>query len=1033
MAQGAATGEARAVAPVPALPRVDAQPTAVRIPLGWRVMVVSDLRLRPEPAPFSPASAGEIAGNLRDWTGPGVLVICGGLFDPPETDTEDLGRWVEGALAAHTDLRDALRAFAAVGDRRILLIPSPPEAVMLADGAQGTGDGPHACPAVRKILGQLGIELAPSIHLHAATAVGERVVVLRAGPPSPAPARPEGSQTAGGAVGTPASEQQRWLAGMDRLERPSSSESFVTSRTLYRRLGRYAWWLLVPVMAALLLRLPFVLSGLTHLFGNAPGPKHALARAHNASWGIRLVVAGGITLVELLVLALVLAVLSRRVWVALGGQRLPPPWRRGQDRSGDAQLDPELDEARALVATGAAGLIEGGNLRAQLVHLGTGFYATPGGTTEVVREHRGRVGLAPVFLPYLQVAFVEIETGADLHVRLMRAEAGLPNSTRLERMVSAEHVVKGRKPGADLHPAMVASWPRGAPWPPPPDRSGERQRARRVRRIAAAAIFLAGLVDLLVAVSPPLRADLHLVTRYLPLGVSEAAGALVALAGIGLMMLARGILRGQHRPWQVAILLLSGSAVLHLVRSADVISIVLSLGVVTLLLVERRWFRAATDTRSARSAATTVVLGAVVAVAFATLAAEIAGGVRRQALPGAPWVALAAAERLVGLHTIAMPDTVNDFMGPSMLAVGCALVVACLFLATRPVVDRGLSATWAASTRRAAEHRARDIVRRHGTESLDYFALRDDKRWFFHRDGLVAYAVYGGMCLVSPDPIAPVEERTHIWQAFRHFADRHGWGVAIIAASEEWLPIYRKSGMHHVYIGDEALVDVPSFSLQGGKMKGLRQACTRLSRYGYRVEFLDPATVGPHLATSIVDLMERKRRGETERGFSMCLGRVFDRRDTGLLQTVVFGPDGEPVAMCQFVPAPGIGGYSLDLMRRDPGEHPNGLIDFALCTTIEHLRDRGERGLSLNFAAMRSTLEGEGGDGMAQRVERWALRRMSEVLPIESLWRFNNKYSPAWIPRYVVYDAPERIAPAVAAIFRAESLTEMPVIGRFLG
>ena len=672
MAQGAATGEARAVAPVPALPRVDAQPTAVRIPLGWRVMVVSDLRLRPEPAPFSPASAGEIAGNLRDWTGPGVLVICGGLFDPPETDTEDLGRWVEGALAAHTDLRDALRAFAAVGDRRILLIPSPPEAVMLADGAQGTGDGPHACPAVRKILGQLGIELAPSIHLHAATAVGERVVVLRAGPPSPAPARPEGSQTAGGAVGTPASEQQRWLAGMDRLERPSSSESFVTSRTLYRRLGRYAWWLLVPVMAALLLRLPFVLSGLTHLFGNAPGPKHALARAHNASWGIRLVVAGGITLVELLVLALVLAVLSRRVWVALGGQRLPPPWRRGQDRSGDAQLDPELDEARALVATGAAGLIEGGNLRAQLVHLGTGFYATPGGTTEVVREHRGRVGLAPVFLPYLQVAFVEIETGADLHVRLMRAEAGLPNSTRLERMVSAEHVVKGRKPGADLHPAMVASWPRGAPWPPPPDRSGERQRARRVRRIAAAAIFLAGLVDLLVAVSPPLRADLHLVTRYLPLGVSEAAGALVALAGIGLMMLARGILRGQHRPWQVAILLLSGSAVLHLVRSADVISIVLSLGVVTLLLVERRWFRAATDTRSARSAATTVVLGAVVAVAFATLAAEIAGGVRRQALPGAPWVALAAAERLVGLHTIAMPDTVNDFMGPSMLAVGCA-------------------------------------------------------------------------------------------------------------------------------------------------------------------------------------------------------------------------------------------------------------------------------------------------------------------------------------------------------------------------
>ena len=56
---------------------------------------------------------------------------------------------------------------------------------------------------------------------------------------------------------------------------------------------------------------------------------------------------------------------------------------------------------------------------------------------------------------------------------------------------------------------------------------------------------------------------------------------------------------------------------------------------------------------------------------------------------------------------------------------------------------------------------------------------------------------------------------------------------------------------------------------------------------------------------SIVDLMARKRRGETERGFSMCLGRVFDPRDTRLLQTVAFGPDDDPVAMCQFVPAPG--------------------------------------------------------------------------------------------------------------------------------
>ncbi len=81
----------------------------------------------------------------------------------------------------------------------------------------------------------------------------------------------------------------------------------------------------------------------------------------------------------------------------------------------------------------------------------------------------------------------------------------------------------------------------------------------------------------------------------------------------------------------------------------------------------------------------------------------------------------------------------------------------------------------------------------------------------------------------------------------------------------------------------------------------------------------------------------------------MMLGRLFDPRDTGLLLTAVYGPDGSPVAMCQFVPSPAIGGYSLDLMRRDPGDHPNGLLDFALCSTITHLKERDMRGPQLEL------------------------------------------------------------------------------------
>jgi lysylphosphatidylglycerol synthetase-like protein (DUF2156 family) len=203
-------------------------------------------------------------------------------------------------------------------------------------------------------------------------------------------------------------------------------------------------------------------------------------------------------------------------------------------------------------------------------------------------------------------------------------------------------------------------------------------------------------------------------------------------------------------------------------------------------------------------------------------------------------------------------------------------------------------------------------------------------------------------------------------------------------------------------------------------------------KHGYRVEFMDPSSIDPSRVPEIVAMMEMLRRGEDERGFSMGLGRIFHPKDKDLLLTVVYDSNEKPVALCQFVPSPAINGYSLDIMRRDPGDHPNGLIDFALCSTIEHLAQSGAKGLSLNFAAFRSVLDGEAGEGTFTRVERWALKRLSGILPIESLWTFNSKYNPEWLPRHLVYPAIENFVPVVVAILRAESLSEIPVLGRFL-
>jgi lysylphosphatidylglycerol synthetase-like protein (DUF2156 family) len=431
----------------------------------------------------------------------------------------------------------------------------------------------------------------------------------------------------------------------------------------------------------------------------------------------------------------------------------------------------------------------------------------------------------------------------------------------------------------------------------------------------------------------------------------------------------------------------------------------------------------------------TLAGGALTAVAVGTFGAEIGTVLSRsrhhQRLP-LPTAIHASAERLLGLGTVHLPHRLDEFFRPAMLTVGVALVLAAAYLYFRPVVSRRRASAGVD----AGLTKAREIVRRHGSGTLDYFALRTDKQFFFWADTVVAYAVYGGVCLVSPDPIGPVAEREEGWRAFRGFADAQGWTLAILGAGEDWLPIYRESGMHDLYVGDEAVVDCSRFTLDGGRYKGLRQAVNRIAKYGYTITFHDPAHLDPDLQAQVEAVMSKSRRGDVERGFSMTLGRVFDKADEGLLLAVVHGPGetgpGPVVAFIQYVPAPGIDGYSLDLMRRDDGEHPNGLMDYAIVETIRKLPELGRQGLGLNFATMRAVLAGEAGDGISQRIQAWVLRRMSGSMQIESLWRFNAKYDPRWQPRYVLYDSTEHALPAAMAIARAESFWELPVIGRLL-
>ncbi|HEX4722411.1 MAG TPA: bifunctional lysylphosphatidylglycerol synthetase/lysine--tRNA ligase LysX [Pseudonocardiaceae bacterium] len=304
------------------------------------------------------------------------------------------------------------------------------------------------------------------------------------------------------------------------------------------------------------------------------------------------------------------------------------------------------------------------------------------------------------------------------------------------------------------------------------------------------------------------------------------------------------------------------------------------------------------------------------------------------------------------------------------------------------------------------ELRVRELLADYGElDSLGYFATRRDKSVVFAANGRAAltYRVLGGTTLASGDPIGDPESWPDAVRAWLAESRRYGWQPGVLGASQRGAKTYTDAGLRALEIGDEAVLDVREFSLTGPSRKSVRQAVSRVHRAGYTTVIRRHADLPPAEMTKILDLAQRWRGAETERGFSMALGRLGDPTDGRCVMVAAYDGRGDLRGLLSFVPW-GRNGLSLDLMRRDrAGE--NGLNEYMVAELVAAAGKLGVRRVSLNFAMFRAVFE-EGekvGAGPVLRAWRAVLSLASRFFQLESLYRSNAKYGPGWEPRFICY------------------------------
>jgi phosphatidylglycerol lysyltransferase len=259
------------------------------------------------------------------------------------------------------------------------------------------------------------------------------------------------------------------------------------------------------------------------------------------------------------------------------------------------------------------------------------------------------------------------------------------------------------------------------------------------------------------------------------------------------------------------------------------------------------------------------------------------------------------------------------------------------------------------------------------------------------------FGVSGRSWVALGDPIGLSKDIEDLAWTLRERADRAGGRVAFYHTQPEYLPLYLDMGLIPLKLGEEAIVLLDEFGLDGTRRKSLRQSFHRAEREGLSFEIWDRATVAARLddlgAISESWLTSKNTR---EKGFS--LGR-FDSAYIRRFEAAIARLDGRAVAFANIMTTDTKSKASIDLMRHLPDAPPSTML-FLFVHLLLYFKAQGLRRFTLGMAPL-SGLETHPLAPLWHRFGDLVYNRGERFYNFQGLREFKEKFNPIWEPRYL--------------------------------
>jgi phosphatidylglycerol lysyltransferase len=489
-------------------------------------------------------------------------------------------------------------------------------------------------------------------------------------------------------------------------------------------------------------------------------------------------------------------------------------------------------------------------------------------------------------------------------------------------------------------------------------------------------VFVAGAVLMFSGALPAIPQRLAYLKKSLPLPFVELSHFLGSLAGMGLLLLSRGLQRRLDAAYVLTTGLLGFGIVVSLLKGVDYEEASYLALVLAVLLPSRKLFF-----RRASLVSERFTPGWLAAIAIVVISS---GG-----------LGLFAYRHVEYRHELwwhfsfhaEAPRFLRATVGALALALGFGLA---RLLRPAPYRPPQPKETWPEAVP--------TVIRQSPAASAN-LALLGDKYFILNeaRQAFIMYGVSGKTWVAMGDPVGPVEQWPDLLRQFRQLADDYADRAVHYEVGHEHLHLYLDMGLALLKLGEEARVPLTGFSLEGGARKNLRYNHRRLKKQGCAFEMVPAQSVPIHMAAlqEVSDAWLRERNTR-EKGFSLGF---FDPAYIRRFPVGIVRFQGDIVAFANVWSGAGREELTVDLMRHMP-DAPAGVMDFLFIELMRLGAAQGYLWFNLGMAPLSGMETGEPAP-LWHRIGGLVVRFGDHFYNFQGLRAYKQKFGPVWRPRYL--------------------------------